>query len=278
MAKLPIDIPIELNESGEAEAWANVYQCTPSDFGRKFGIEVHHFGSVWVTLAAGLDAAFFNRMVGFGVGEPATEADVDKAIGYLQRAGCKNFMAQISPLALPARLPDWLNERGFVRGENWVKMYRAGSPAPVMNTDLRVEQIGLEHADGFANVALEAFGMPEVLRPMLTGVIGKPGWRCYAAFDGDLPVSAAALRINGKTGWLGFGSTLRSYRGRGGQSALFARRITDGAAAGCQWLVTETGEETPRSHNPSYHNMLRSGFRLAYARANYIYSKTKVDS
>ena len=45
-----------------------------------------------------------------------------------------------------------------------------------------------------------------------------------------------------------------------------ARRIRDGADLGCRWLVTETGEDTPHHPNPSYHNMLRTGFLLAYQR------------
>ena len=77
--------------------------------------------------------------------------------------------------------------------------------------------------------------------------------------------------VNGEVGWLGFASTLKKYRKRGGQSALFARRIQDGLALGCKWFVTETGEDTPEDPNPSYHNMLRSGFKLAYLRRNYVH-------
>jgi len=42
-------------------------------------------------------------------------------------------------------------------------------------------------------------------------------------------------------------------------------------ALGCKWFVTETGEETADEPNPSYHNMLRSGFELAYLRPNYVH-------
>jgi hypothetical protein len=70
------------------------------------------------------------------------------------------------------------------------------------------------------------------------------------------------------------GATLTQYRNRGGQSALLAARIEDAIAAGCRYLVTETWEEhPPESINPSYHNMLRMGFELAYARANYLSEK-----
>ena len=77
--------------------------------------------------------------------------------------------------------------------------------------------------------------------------------------------------VNGEVGWLGFAGTLKTHRKRGGQGALFARRIKDGLALGCKWFVTETGEDTPENPNPSYHNMLRSGFKLAYLRRNYVH-------
>jgi len=45
-------------------------------------------------------------------------------------------------------------------------------------------------------------------------------------FAGDEPVSVAALYVTDKFAWLGFGATREAYRGRGGQSALFAERLT----------------------------------------------------
>lgn len=49
-----------------------------------------------------------------------------------------------------------------------------------------------------------------------------------------------------------------------------ARRIADAMALGCRWIITETGEKTPERLNPSYHNMLCIGFKLAYTQPNYM--------
>jgi hypothetical protein len=49
-----------------------------------------------------------------------------------------------------------------------------------------------------------------------------------------------------------------------------ARRIEDGRALGCRWFVTETGEDAPARPNPSFRNMIRAGFRLAYHRVNFM--------
>jgi hypothetical protein len=271
MSNLTSEKIAELNEFGESEAWANYYLCAPPEFVEKYGLAAKRLGSVWVTMLTGLDWAFFNRIVGLGVGEPATESQLDDAVDILQKAGCKNYMAQICPLAQPSHITDWLNSRGFTRGRNWAKVYRGNEPAPSVPSDLRIQSIGTEYADAFADVAITAFEMPPELSPFIKGIIGKPGWYHYLGFDGDQPVSAATMYIKDDTAWLGFGSTLESHRKRGGQGAMFARRIDDGIKLGCKWFVTETGEDTPENPNPSYHNMLRAGFKLAYLRPNYLH-------
>jgi hypothetical protein len=48
------------------------------------------------------------------------------------------------------------------------------------------------------------------------------------------------------------------------------QRLRDGIEMGCEWFVTETDEDTVANPNPSYHNMLRTGFKLAYTRPNYM--------
>ena len=83
-------------------------------------------------------------------------------------------------------------------------------------------------------------------------------------------MSAGATFVTADVAWLGFGATLESHRGRGGQSAMFARRLADARIAGCRLAITETGEDTPEEPNPSYRNMLRAGFELAYLRPNLV--------
>jgi hypothetical protein len=269
-ALTPLQIA-EINELGEAEAQANYFLCAPPEFTRPFRLDVKRIGSMWVSMIPELDIAFFNRILGLGLREPATEALLDEAIKVLQEAGCQNYMVQVSPYAQPAEIPEWLAKRGITPSRNWAKVYRGSQAAPVIPTNLRVEKIGKEQADAFADVVLPSFDMPPALRPLVKGFVGQPGWHHYLAFDGKKPVAAAAMFVNGETGWLGFGSTLKKYRQRGGQGAMFARRIQDGLALGCKWFVTETGEDTPEDPNPSYHNMLRSGFKLAYLRRNYVH-------
>jgi hypothetical protein len=270
MSSLTQEQIAKLVEFGESEAWVSMYLCMPPEFVKEYGVHTQYLGSAGVTVASKLDW-LFNRVLGIGVGDMATEALLDTVIGIYQSAGIENYVIPISPSAQPAQLTKWLSARGFVEGGNWVKMYRANEPAPPVQTDLRVEAIGIEGADAFGDVATRGFGVPLQLAPSFSGTVGKPGWHNYLGYDGEQPVATAGMFIKDSVAWLGMASTLESHRKHGAQSAMFARRIQDGLALGCNWFVTETWEEMPESPNPSYRNMLRAGFKLAYLRRNYVH-------
>lgn len=261
---------MEINEFGEIDAWENYFLAAPEAFRREFGLKCIRTSSSVVSMIPGLNWTFFNRINGLGVRSPAAEHELDEAIAILEKAGMTNYMVQVPPFALPSDIPLWLKTRGFKEGKNWAKVYRGDEPALEAVTDIEIVSIDEKQADEFADIALAAFEMPDILRPLLTCVIGQEGWYHYLGYDGGQAVCTSAMRVHGDVCWLGFGSTLESHRGRGGQTAMFARRISDGLDLNARWFVTETGEDTPDNPNPSYHNMVRAGFRLAYMRRNFV--------
>jgi ribosomal protein S18 acetylase RimI-like enzyme len=120
-------------------------------------------------------------------------------------------------------------------------------------------------------VALTVFGMPDSLTGLLAGFPGAPDYRGYAAWDGGKMVGVAGLLVHGDIGHLSTAGTLPEYRGRGVQSALIALRAREAAAAGCKWLVTETGAGPGTSLN----NMLRAGFKPLYDPRNWRWRPTR---
>lgn len=115
--------------------------------------------------------------------------------------------------------------------------------------------------------------MPDQLQPWVGSLVGRPNWYHYLTWSEQEPVAAAALFVQADIGWLGITGTLPTARRRGAQSALMARRLRDGAELGCRWFVTETGQDLPERPNPSFHNMLRAGFAVAYHRPNFLLPK-----
>jgi hypothetical protein len=152
----------------------------------------------------------------------------------------------------------------------WAKVWRDDVPPPATTTDLRVEAVGRERADDVARILCAGFGLPEPVGALFAGVLERDGWHTYVAFDGDAPVATGSLFVRGQVGALQAAATLPSYRRLGAQGAIVARRIGDVLALGCQLFAAEAAEDRPQEPNPSYHNLLRAGFRLAYLRRNYV--------
>jgi hypothetical protein len=265
-AELPSQRLAELVEFGEADAYEDLFRHAPPDL----GLSVVRSDGAVLFIAPLLPIVLFNRVIGLGLRQPATEAALDEILARHRAAGSTTFAVQLSPSAAPSDLPAWLHARGLALRDIWAKVYRAATPDIAIQTDLRIERIGRTHAAAFTEISCTAFGMPVMMQPWLAAGVGQPGWAHYLAFDGETPVAGAALFVKGDMGWLGIDGTLPAHRRRGAQGALMAQRIRDAAELGCRWVVTETGEDTPEHPNPSYHNMLRTGFVLAYYRPNYI--------
>jgi hypothetical protein len=229
-------------------------------------------GALCTSFEATPGSALLNRALGLGLAARATHVDLDEIEAFFADRGLA-YGIPLTPHAQPAELPDWLEARGLRRGCAWTKFALGPEPAPAVETDLRVEELGRDRADVFADVFVRAYGTPEVMRPLLARAPGSSGWRCFAAFDGETPAATGALFVTGKVGWLGVAGTLPEFRGRGAQGALLAARIEAGREAGCEALVTETGEPVDGKPGGSYRNLVRGGFEPVYVRQNYLSSE-----
>jgi hypothetical protein len=269
---MPLDPDVAYwSEMGEALAFRDIYEAAAALPGDPVGPITARPGGGVAFAFTRLDIGFFNRVIGVGVARPAVESDVDEVVAFYDGARRETAVAQIAPHAAPSNVVGWFEARGFNRSRTWVKMWHDLASIRDAKTDLRIEVVGPDRADDFGRLGVvEAYGFPEVIGPSAGATAGRPGWTHYMGFDGDTPVSTAAMRIEDGVAWFGFGATSESHRGRGGQSALFARRLLDARDAGCRFAVVETGKETPEDPNPSYRNMVRSGFQLAYERHNWV--------
>jgi hypothetical protein len=269
MDQLTPDEIAHIAEFGEANAMADMYAALSPELRAALGAGCERRGGAVVLIMQQVPYILFNRVIGLGLTEPATEAALDEMLALFEQHGA-SAAVQLSPPAQPADLPGWLEARDFRREDAWIKFVRGVEPPPDAPTDLRVEQIGAEGAGGFAEVFAEVFGIPPPLQAWIAGCVERPGWRHYVAFDSDTPAATGALYVEGEIGWLGLAATRPIARRRGAQGAIIARRIRDAADLGCRWLSVETADDTPAHPNPSTHNLRRLGFQDAYHRPNYI--------
>ena len=274
MGSLTLPELARIVEPIEAAAAVSIHRAASSELASMVGIRVTRLGKASAIVASAADTIQLNRVMNLGVEEPASETLLKKFQDVYHGTGV-SFAVQLSPAAQPPELPRWLEEHGFQRRDDWVKMYRGTEPPADVPTELRIEQIGIEHALAFGEIACDVYHMPEVMQPWLASLVGLPDWRHYMAFDGDAPAAIGTMYIKGNIAWLGIDGTLRAYRRRGAQGAIMARRVRDAIAMSCQWIVIETGAETPQNPNSSFHNMLLNGFKVAYVRPNYVYGPRK---
>ncbi len=250
---------MEQTEVAEIEAYRDVFRAAPAEIAAEHGVDLLERGEmVALKLATLPGVAEVNRAMGL-----TRAAELDELAGFYGDVG--------HVVALPpgSGLEEALRSRGYAAGYAWMKFRRRVEDPPESTTELRVERIGAEGAADFARVVVPASRMPAFMQPWLALLPGRPGWHCFAAYEGDEPAGAGALFVTGKDGWLGMGATLERFRGRGSQGAILAERIRCAAELGVELLTTETGELVPDRPSGSYRNILRAGFEPHYLRANH---------
>jgi len=261
---------VELLEFIEASEMEELVDSMPARVVAEHDVRLERLGSAVALAVRRWDVPMLNRVVGIGLKGPVTEGVLD-AVDHLYRAASVRYMVQVAPGAKPDALPEWLEARNLPRKDNWAKLIRGNQAPASIETDLRVERVGPEYAEAVARIVAAGFELPDPCANLLTGLVGRAGWHHYLAFDEEVPVACGALFVRDGMGWLDYGATLESHRRRGAQGAIMARRVRDALDLGCRHLGAAAEEDSEDRPNPSYHNMLRTGFRLAFLRPNYIF-------
>jgi GNAT superfamily N-acetyltransferase len=249
-------------ELGELEAFRDLYAAAAPELGAR-AAEIG--GALCLRLEPLSTVTMFNRVLCLGLESPATDEQLDEALEFLQ--GVQAYVT-VAPAAEPQDLGERLEARGLPRDRGWTKFVRSTAEPPRASTELLVERDA--SGEAFGEAAQRGFEVPQFFRGWLSRLGDRDGWQCFVAYDGDAPAAAGALFVAGRVGWIGIGATVPEQRGKGGQSALLAARIEAASAAGCEVVVTETGEPGDGLPNGSYRNIVRAGFEPVYVRANYL--------
>jgi len=256
----------------EKRFWGDLWRAAPADVAAEHGIELRAFGPVQATVVRDLaPVRAMNLVLGTAEADPD---ELSAALEWTEASGVDFYVALTPALSASAAAEALLRARGYAPGYAWMKFVRDTAP-PQRPDPSGVEVVELDAARPGAGALLgrivsEGFGLPPWMGTLFEGVCGMEGWRCYVAnVDGE-PVGAATLLVDGALAECGAAATLERARGRGCQTALLDRRIRDAAAAGCRTLFVETGVQSEGRPSASYRNILRAGFREAYARPNWV--------
>ena len=269
---MAVDIPTVTAERSEAEALYDFEDATSPAGQEALGMTRARIGGGVVLSMREDGSGFWSKALGFDA--PVTADLIEEVCTFYREAGTPRAVLQLAPSVLP---PDWdeiCAKWGLTSRSSWVKLAAEVDTvlAQTIETSLRVGPLPATDGPEWTSVMLRTFGMAEALTPMVLGSIDRAGWHPHAAWLGDEIVSTGSVFVHGEVGQCFAGATKPEARGRGGQSALLQARAKAAKAAGCRWVVAETGAEQPGEHNSSLHNMLRLGFEVLYERRNWVWT------
>lgn len=239
-------------------------------------------GADWIEIAGGIAAyagadSPVNMSFGIGMSGNVSAGDIEALERFYTDRGTRAATA-VCPLSSPS-FGEALAERGWVLDgfeHVLVRGYETGDDfGPTSGVYVQCAESDEERAL-WALVAATGFSAPlPPLKAQLTmaGIaVARPGTQLFTAWVDGKAAGAGELYVEDGVAWLSADTTLPQFRRRGVQQALQARRLAEGAAAGCALAATEC---TPGSG--SQRNMERAGFRIAYTRAELVSPLTVLD-
>lgn len=260
-------------ELAEVAAITDLYASADATTISECGLSMVALPSGIVTAASRFDVLALNRVVGLGLRDPVTDDTLAQCVAECARATSPRFFLPVAPLPGHEHLAGLLEGAGCRHYNNWVRLQRLLIDLPpAQETDLTVHEIGPGEKDTFGRIVAAAFGYPPALAPLPAQTIGRPHWHHYLAYDGATAIATAAMYLTKDSAWFGFAATDAEHRKRGAQRALVLRRLGDAAAAGCRSVSVETAEDNVHKDAPSFRNLKRLGFDVAYLRPNYLWT------
>jgi GNAT superfamily N-acetyltransferase len=264
-----------LVELSEARAYASLLQgdATSQNIGEG-GFQAHWHGSAVALVAPSITTSLnMNRVIGLGVGEPASSDLVDSVAQHYKAQGL-SFCIELAPFAQPrVQLQSWLRARGMRRTVATAMHCRSSLdalPLPIPSAGLKVVLATGAQAQRAAEICCSVFRMPAALQPVIAAAATQASWRIWLAYHNEQPIAAALCFVQGDVAWLGWDATLPAGRGLGAHAALIAHRVNDALEAGCKHVTCETAVHTDARTDASHRHYHKMGFVLAHERLTYV--------
>jgi hypothetical protein len=255
--------------------WRDMWKSVTPDAVTESGVRVKRFGPVQATAFGDLpEAHSLNQIQGAAEPGAIEGGHLAEAIEWMRswEVDYRVPVAESRPGAEEAEL--WLSDRGYERGDGWLKMVREASPLDLpANPDVTIFELGEDEADGegLSSIAAESLELPITAGTLFFSLPQEERWRCYTAVlaPEEEIVATGAMMIDDGVAQFGPGTTLEHGRGRGCNTELIRRRLLDAIEAGCHTVFVELGERDPENISGAYRNLRRAGFEEAYKSRNW---------
>jgi hypothetical protein len=223
------------------------------------------FGSAYVSISLAEQGPYasanFNRVYLCGAEEELTSEGLTRIADLFRQAGVEKYFVWLSPGPRMEIVRGWLEDAGMTRRPyvRYLTLARdAGTPSRVA-AQIEAREMAADEAKYLAQ-RHEGIAWPDYLRS-----VGAPGFHHFMAFDSGAPIATALLYVMDELGYLGTAFTGETFRGRGAQQTLIAKRIETAATLGCRILVSETLSFL----GVSLGNLQKAGFRTIFEKEVY---------
>ena len=263
--------------NNEIAAWRTIYQAVSADLAAQLGIGYAEDAGVLHIWNRSAPVFLFNRVIGLGVFEEATDAAIDDILAAA-RATQTSAQVEVVPSARPAGLAARLRSRGLASATSWLIHYRMlDTDAPIVVTPgYRIERVTAANAAAWSDTLLTSWNFPA---QAATGVLAltvplaqHPAIVCLAAIhetSGQI-VGGGMLYVSDGVAGLYADCVRPAYRHHHLHDALIAARLAEARRLGCDLAYSQT-----LAHHPAEHNMVQAGFKIAYEQQNFVLSRTR---
>jgi GNAT superfamily N-acetyltransferase len=264
-------------EVAEMEAFADLFRAAGPEVAHASGMSVADVAGAMLIAVSRIDVLALNRIIGLGLRGTPSDAALAEMVRALHASGSSRCFVPVAPVDGHEDLIARIERLGLRHYNNWIRLRRdlrdLTDLSAAASIPLDVRQIGPADGQAFGRIVSTAFDYPPAIAPLASQTIGRPNWYHYMAFERETPIATGAMYVTGEAAWFGLAATDTAYRRRGAQQALIVRRLRDAAGAGCRWVSVETAEDSVTKDAPSYRNLRRLGFEVAYRRPNHLWTR-----
>jgi hypothetical protein len=261
-------------ETAEVNAWVDMYAALPREFGNKLGFEIFVQNGVVMTRCKAIPFVHFNCVKNLGLGQTATEAQLDQALATYAQKDVTQFSVVHEPNRRPASLAQWFSARGLSAKGSWDRIYRAGSHAASFQAgnakDFVVEAVTPATAARWAGFIDATYGLPN--SPWLVQLVGRPGWHHYLLSRSGKDVCARSMFINADgAAWFCIDAPVPGVMGPcfDDDARLCEEMVNDGQKRGATLFVADIEMPAADKSTPAYQNFAALGFKQAFLRQLY---------
>lgn len=261
-------------ETGEVNAWLDMYAAIPSDFARQFGFTITQVQDVVLTICKPIPFVHFNCVKNLGINAPASEALVDELLATYRTAGVQNFTIYHNPHSQPPALSEWLKLRGFQERGGWDRIYRNNAtlamPLVAPSGNFKVEKVTRATGAQWAGYIDTIYGLPT--SPWLLALVERPGWHHYLLRNGDEIVAVRTMYIHPDgMAWLGVEAPVPGIMAPSYDLDLQLCQaiVQDGIGLGARYFVADIEAPSLQMDTPAYRNFEALGFKRPYFRSHY---------